>query len=141
MNVSQVSGLAWCCGASQPLAGMLVSVPGHVIQLTWLIGSSGGSAGFVQVIAAGWFIQAPAGFALTCRLVGAGGLVLSTVICTGLARDWLPAASTTAAWIWCGPLESVVVLRLNWLLELAGQGAGRVKSHAICCWAARAPST
>ena len=51
------SGLAWCCGASQPLAGMLVCVPGHAIQLTWLIGSSCGSTGLVQVIVAGWLIQ------------------------------------------------------------------------------------
>src|ERR1017187_4905852 len=65
----------------------------------------------------------------TVGIVGTIGALVSTVTGTGPPRVWLPAASTTAAWIWCGPLESVVVSRLNWLLELPGQGAGRVKSH------------
>ena len=57
--MSELNGLLWLCGASQPLAGMLVSLPGHAIQLTWPIGSSAGWLGFVQVIVAGWLIHVP----------------------------------------------------------------------------------
>ena len=57
--MSDVNGPLCCCAASQPLAGMLVSVPGHAIQLIWPIGSSAVWLGFVQAMVAGWLIHAP----------------------------------------------------------------------------------
>src|SRR5919198_1627824 len=90
-------------------------------------------SGFDQVA-----VKLPSPAAAALSAPGAPGAVLSMLSAIGPAVAWLPAASLTTAWSWCGPSLRAAVLSAWAVGAMSAQGMGRESSQAprskVCWW-------